>query len=148
AIEEYLGWATVHRFKPGSGSRRPYGSKLSMYARHFGPETPVGSITGQQWYAACNQLWAASSAETYNLGRRVAISVLEFCRACEPPYTTATPPALWKPRPVVKSRERWLSQSTVSSLYDTKYPLRERTLWSLLYDSSERLSAVLGLNVQ
>ena len=148
AIDDYLEWATVHTFKPGSGTPRTYRIKLNMYARHFGHDTPVRNITGQDWMKTCGMYWSSAGAETYNSGRRAAISFLKFCRDSEPPLTTAEPPKLWKPRPVPKARDRSLPVETVISLFDPeRYPLRERALWSLLYDSSERLSAVLGLDI-
>ncbi|MEV6400563.1 site-specific integrase [Streptomyces sp. NPDC051907] len=148
AIDEYLEWATVHAFKPGSGTPRTYRIKLNMYAKRFGHQTPVREITGQDWYKTCGHYWAQSAAETYNSGRRAAISFLKFCRDCEPPLTTAEPPRLWTPRPVPTDRSRALPQSTVATFFNPdRYPLRERTLWSVLYDSSERLSATLKLNV-
>lgn len=149
AIDDYLAWATIHTFKPGSGTPRTYRIKLNMYAKEFGHQTPVRNITGQQWMQTCGMYWAKASAETYNSGRRAAISFLKFCRDNEPPLTLATPPKLWIPRPVPKDRDRALPQTTVVTLFDPdRYPLRERSLWSVMYDSSERLSGVLGLNVQ
>lgn len=149
AIDDYLGWATVHAFRPGSGTARTYRIKLGQYAQKLGPQTPVRTITGTQWFSTCDQLWATKAAETYNSGRRAAISFLRYCRDCEPPLTEATPPKLWKPRKVATDRSRALPQATVKSIKDTaKYPLREVALWSLLYDSSERLSAVLSLDIE
>lgn len=148
AIADYLAWAKMHAFKPGSGSPRTYGIKLNMYARHFGEETPVRNISGNDWYKACGYFWNDRSPETYNSGRRAAISFLRFCRDCEPPLTEAEPPKLWRPRPVPRNRARALPQATVASWMDPRrFPLRERALWSLLYDSSERLTAVLSLDI-
>jgi integrase len=148
AIAEYLDWAVVHAFKPGSGSPRTYRIKLDMYARHFGHTRPVREISGQDWMKACGMYWAQAAPETYNSGRRAAISFLKFCRDSEPPLTRAEPPKLWTPRPVPKARDKALPQATMTGLLDpARYPLRERTLWSVLYDSSERLSAVLSLDV-
>lgn len=149
AIDDYLDWAVVHAFKPGSGTPRTYRIKLGMYARTFGETTPVKDVTGQDWYKACNAFWADASAETYNSGRRAALSFLSYCLDCEPPLTDAKPPKLWKPRKVPRDRSRALPETTVKDLFDPcKYPLRERALWALLYDSSERLSAVLSLNIE
>lgn len=149
AIESYLGWAVVHAFKPGSGTPRTYRIKLNMYAKRLGHETPVKDITGQQWYDTCGTYWAQASPETYNSGRRAALSFLKYCRDSEPPLTVVEPPRLWKPRKVAADQSRALPRATVSSLFDPdRYPLRERALWALLYDSSERLSAILTLDIQ
>lgn len=149
AIDDYLGWAVVHAFKEGSGTPRTYRIKLGMYARAFGEDTPVKDITGQAWMKTCGQYWADKSPETYNSGRRAAISFLKFCRDSEPPLTVVQPPRLWTPRPVPTDRSRALPQKTVASFADPeKYPLRERSLWATLYDTSERLSATLHLDIQ
>lgn len=148
AIDDYLMWATVHAFKPGSGTPRTYRIKLGMYARRFGHQTPVLNVTGQDWYRACGDFWNAKSPETYNSGRRAAISFLKYCRDCEPPLTTAEPPKLWKARQVPTDRSRALPETTITSFSNSRrYALRERALWSLLYDSSERLSAILSLDI-
>lgn len=148
AIDDYLGWAVVHAFKPGSGTPRTYRIKLNMYARHLGHETPVRDITGQDWMKTCGHFWAQSSAETYNSGRRAALSFLKFCRDSEPPLTQVEPPRLWTPRPVPTDRSRALPQATVATFFNPdRYPLRERSLWAVLYDTSERLSATLGLDI-
>lgn len=148
AIDEYLDWAIVHAFKPGSGSPRTYRIKLNMYARHFGHTRPVREITGQDWMKTCGMYWSTAAAETYNSGRRAAISFLKYCRDNEPPLTRAEPPKLWTPRPVTKQRDKALPQGTMTSLLNPdRYPLRERSLWSTLYDSSERLSGVLSLDI-
>jgi integrase len=149
AIDNYLDWAVVHAFKEGSGTPRTYRIKLNMYARHFGPDRPVREISGQDWMQTCGMYWARAQAETYNSGRRAAISFLNFCRDSEPPLTRAEPPKLWTPRPVTKKRDQALPQNAVVTMLDpARYPLRERALWSTLYDSSERLSAVLSLNIE
>lgn len=149
AIDDYLSWAVVHAFKPGSGSPRTYRIKLQMYARRFGPDTPVREITGQDWMKTCGHYWGQAQAETYNSGRRAAISFLKFCRDSEPPLTLAEPPRLWTPRPVTKRRDQALPQGEVVRMLDPeRFPLRERALWSTLYDSSERLSGVLSLNIE
>lgn len=149
AIDDYLDWATVHAFKEGSGTPRTYRIKLGMYAKKLGTETPVRDISGKDWYDTCGLYWAKKSPETYNSGRRAAISFLKFCRDSEPPLTVAEPPKLWTPRRVTVDGSKALPQSTVASLTDPeKYPLRERSLWAMLYDTSERLSATLSLNVE
>lgn len=149
AIEDYLAWAVIHAFKPGSGSPRTYRIKLQMYAREFGNDTPVREISGQDWMKTCGMYWGQKEAETYNSGRRAAISFLRFCRDNEPPLTLAEPPKLWTPRPVTKKRDQALpQQAVVQMLNPDRYPLRERALWSTLYDSSERLSAVLSLDIE
>lgn len=149
AIEEYLDWAVVHAFKKGSGSPRTYRIKLNMYAKHFGHHRPVREISGSDWMKTCGMYWSDAAAETYNSGRRAAISFLRFCRDSEPPLTTATPPRLWTPRPVTKRRDQSLPKDTVISILDEDcFALRERALWSTLYDSSERLSATLGLDIE
>ncbi|MGW1736169.1 tyrosine-type recombinase/integrase [Streptomyces sp. NPDC001999] len=145
AIEEFLR-TRVQKRKLSPGSARVYGVKLRMYARELGPDRSTASVKGKEWEEVCDRLWAAKDASTYNLARTAAISFLVYARTVAK-WTQARPPATWETHEVKKNRGRALSRPQVGSLFDGKYPVRERALWALLYTSSERLDAVLSLNV-
>ncbi len=148
AIGDFLSWGAAHVFKEGSGTPRTYGIKLNMYARHFGPDTPVRQLSGQDWHEACLHHWDSKSPVTYNSGRRAAVLFLEYCRTASPPLTDARPPAEWVSRSIRKTTRPGLPREAVRSLFDPDaYPLRERTLWSMMYDSSAGLGTILSLDI-
>ena len=65
------------------------------------------------------------------------------------PDPSADPAARLRRHRVAPDRSRALSRAEVQRLLtDEKYPLRERLLWRLLYESAARSAEVLRLNVE
>lgn len=146
AVEDFLAWGIRHKHL-SEGGARVYRSKLTMYAGTLGPERTVRGITGNEWYEACNLLWEHRAPETYNSARTAALSFLAYCRKAG----IAKPriPGLWMTKRVPKNRSRALPRPVVERITENPdYQLRERSLWRFLYESSERLDAVLHLDIE
>lgn len=96
----------------------------------------------------CTELWGKTKPATWNRNRAAVGSWLAWCADKK---TWATP-AL--PATVERQREnnddtKAVSRSRIDRLCRRRdVPLREKTLWRMLYESASRASAVLALNIE
>ncbi|MBB2942522.1 putative RNA polymerase sigma factor [Actinoplanes lutulentus] len=131
ATAEFLG-------SPGVSSpatARAYGQTLSRIARVLGERTPLSELTGARVHEACQVLWADAMPRGWN--RHVAAlrsfaawaDVTEISGMLQPLPVTSTPAA-------------------GSATWTDSAPLRERTLWTMVRESSAPITAILALDVQ
>ncbi|MBW4722451.1 tyrosine-type recombinase/integrase [Saccharothrix obliqua] len=97
--------------------------------------------------ARFEERWKGAAASTWNKHVSALRSAVAHWRDAELLVVDlAEGLALRKPpRPADRARGR---EDISGLLHDTSIPLRDRTLWSLLYDSAARSSEVLALNIE
>jgi hypothetical protein len=128
-------------------TRRAYASALDRLAADLGPDRLLATVAGEELAAALQRLWGDSKPATWNRNRAAVASWLAWC-ARNGDVAPALPPAAERradhadetkalPRPAI---ERLLTRRDV--------PLREKTLWRMLYETAARAGEVLGLNVE
>ena len=98
--------------------------------------------------------WAGRSAQTWNQNRQALRSAVSWWNG----GIRKTPGQGWDipdpfirigPRDVPEDRARALTVDHVRRLLDDpKVPIRERTLWAVLYETAARVSEVLALDVE
>nr|WP_245657858.1 site-specific integrase [Herbidospora mongoliensis] len=114
---------------------RSYGQTLHRLRLALGAHTPLATVTAAEVSRVVTTAWGDAAARTWN---RHLAAIGSFATWAELPGLTgdlarrAEPPSAR--RPVVPPEHPGLS-------------LRERALWSLLYESSAPISRVLALNV-
>lgn len=160
--------ATVHRIAPAAGhttlgraadaylatlggaehasTRRTYGRILRRITAEFGASASPGIDAGRfsAWFTAT---WAGRAPSTWNVSLDAIRSAAAYWQ--QQGWAAADPSRMLvrrKPRP---DRSRALPRADVEALLtDERNPLRERLLWTLLYETAARSAEVLRLDVE
>jgi|KBSSwiStaDraftv2_1062776.scaffolds.fasta_scaffold02927_12 integrase len=127
---------------------RAYTNVLDRVAEHLGPDQPLADLTGTDVGEALDALWGAAKPATWNRNRAAVGSWLTWC-ATRQHWTTPTVPAAVERRREHNDDTKAVSRSRIDRLCRRRdVPLREKTLWRMLYESASRASAVLALNIE
>jgi integrase len=111
---------------------RSYAQTMTVLRRELGEHTPV-----------------AAAARTWNRHRAAIRSFSSWAAGPGRGYLTADLAADLDRRPEPADRTRALSRHQIDALWDRRdIPLREKTLWRLLYESAARAGSVLALDIE
>lgn len=130
-------------------TRRDYRLTLRRCVGELDPEgvgRDAAAVAGQDWFDVLLALWGRSAASTWNRNRAAVAAFLVFLGEAE--ICTVELPALCKKRKVTVNRTKAKEREDLAYLWAPGVPLRERTLWRVLYESSSRAEAVMALDVE
>jgi integrase/recombinase XerC/integrase/recombinase XerD len=133
-------------------TRAAYGATLAAFTAGFG-EQDVYQVDPDAVAAWFRARWGERSAQTWNQNRAALKSAAgwwnEGVRRTEGQHWGIPDPfARIGPRDVPERRDRALTVAQVRQLLDdANVPIRERALWSVLYESAARVHEILALNV-
>jgi integrase len=127
-------------------TRRTYGDVLDKLAGQLGAERRLADVGQDELAEAMQTLWAQAVPSTWNQRRAAVGSWLDWCAKNGYPAPTM-PPSLER-RPEHADETRALQRAAIQRQLTRKdVPLREKTLWRLLYETAARASEVLALNI-
>lgn len=129
---------------------RAYGIALRMLVAELGEATLVSALDDEatverigRWFA---RRWGKSAAATVNARLDALRSAAEWWRAQG--WVTGDPTRRIRRRSRTPDRTRSVGRTDVEALLTrTHLPLRERTLWRMLYETAARAEEVLALDV-
>jgi integrase/recombinase XerC/integrase/recombinase XerD len=126
-----------------ASSRATYRRVLGELARDLGPKRPADSITAEElaaWFVHTRDTYAPA---TWNRDR---VIVRSFVRTLQAQGAALSLPVIGyrRLRPV---RTRALTRAEVVRILSLPVALREKTLWTLAYESAARAGELLGLDV-
>jgi integrase/recombinase XerC/integrase/recombinase XerD len=132
------------------GTRRVYGSTLRQLTAHLGPDQPLAVLEEP---AAADKLvawftgqWGARAPATFNRNLDALRSAIGYWH--EQDWLTGDPTRALRRRGRAPDRTRALSHAAVEQLLTRQdLPIRERTLWRMLYETAARAGEVLALDV-
>lgn len=128
---------------------RSYAQTMTVLRRELGEHTPVAALTGEQVAAAASKAWEHVAARTWNRHRAAIRSFSTWAAGPGRGYLTADLAAGLDRRPEPADRTRALSRHQIDALWDRRdIPLREKTLWRLLYESAARAGSVLAMDIE
>lgn len=136
------------KVKGNANTLRAYTNVLDRAADEIGPGRHLGEVDDAEVGDALTELWGHAKPATWNRNRAAVGSWLAWC--ADKQHWTA--PAL--PGSAERQREhnddtKAVSRSRIDRLCRRRdVPLREKTLWRMLYESASRASAVLALNIE
>lgn len=104
---------------------------------------PAGARQLADAFAAA---FGASAPATVTRHRSTVRSALAWWRECG--WIHTDPTTGWATPRVVVDDTRALSRAQVAALFDLAAPIREKTLWRMLYETAARASEILTLNVE
>ncbi|WAL64713.1 site-specific integrase [Amycolatopsis cynarae] len=145
AIDAFL---DTPKIKGNPNTLRAYANVLDRTADQLDAERALADIADAEIGDALTELWGDAKPATWNRNRAAVGSWLAWC--ADKQHWTA--PAL--PGSAERQREnnddtKAVSRSRIDRLCRRRdLPLREKTLWRMLYESASRASAVLALNVE
>jgi integrase len=145
AIDAFL---DAPRVRTNPHTLRAYAGALDRVAEVIGSDRALADLHGSEIGDALTRLWGNATPATWNRNRAAVGSWLVWCTD----KRHWTGPLL--PGSVERRREntddtKAVSRSRIDRLCRRRdVPLREKTLWRLLYETASRASAVLALNVE
>jgi integrase/recombinase XerC/integrase/recombinase XerD len=134
-------------------TRRAYASTLRALAAEFAPPGTPFAVAGlddednvERLAAWFNGRWAGLAAATYNRHLDALRSAAAFWAGQG--WLAADPARRLRRRGRAPDRTRALGAAEVEALLDLDVPVREKTLWTMLYETAARSSEVLALDIE
>jgi integrase/recombinase XerC/integrase/recombinase XerD len=144
AVDAYL--ATLAGAEQAA-TRRQYGKVLTRMTAHFGPDAGLTSITPESFAEWFRSLWQDSAPSTWNSSLAAVKGAVGYWT--RQGWTGDDPTRILERRRQRPDRSRALDRAEVEHLLtDKKNSVRDRTLWTLLYESAARSAEVLSLDVE
>ncbi|MET0233119.1 MAG: RNA polymerase sigma factor [Kibdelosporangium sp.] len=120
---------------------RSYGQTLGRLTKTLGTGRPLVSLSAEDVTRVFALAWAGAAARTWNRHRAAIRSFSEWAELEDLS-------AGLERRPETQATTRPVGDDELETLWNLDHPLRERTLWRLLYESSAGVKTVLSLNVE
>ncbi len=145
AIDAFLGSAKV---KGNANTLRAYTNVLDRVAEVVGPGRELAGVGEDEVGGALAELWGEAKPATWNRNRAAVGSWLAWCTGKQHWAGPALPGSAERQREN-NDDTKAVSRSRIDRLCRRRdVPLREKTLWRMLYESASRASAVLALNIE
>jgi integrase len=124
---------------------RAYTGVLDRAAAELGPDRPLAAVADDEMAATLSGLWGAA---TWNRNRAAVGSWLAWCADKQHRTAPVVPAEAERCRENVDETKS-VSRSRIDRLCRRRdIPLREKTLWRMLYETSARAAEVLSLNIE
>jgi len=142
AVDRFL--ASARCRKPAT--RRAYGGALDRIAGHVGADRPLAEVTGDELGEALTVLWATAAPATWNQRRAALGSFLAWC--VKNGYPAPALPAGIERQAEQRDETRTIDRAAIERLLTRRdVPLREKTLWRMLYETTARAAEILALDI-
>jgi len=141
AVEEFLARPRLDR-----GTARSYAQALTRLARDLDAGGPLGQVSPEQVADAFTAAWDGVAPRTWNRHLAAVRSFRSWAAGRWPVVDLAAHLERRKENP---DRTKVIDRHRIEALWERRdIPLREKTLWRLLYESAARAQEVLGLNIE
>ncbi|HZD01086.1 MAG TPA: site-specific integrase [Actinomycetes bacterium] len=128
-------------------TRRAYASALDRLADALGPDRPLATVAGEELAAALERLWGRAKPATWNRNRAAFASWLAWCARNS--HAAPALPSAAERRADPADETKALTRPQVERLLTRRdVPLREKTLWRMLYETAARAGEVLALDIE
>jgi site-specific recombinase XerD len=143
AIDRFL--ASARCRKPTT--RRTYGGALDRIAAHVGADRLLAEVSGDELGDALTILWGESAPATWNQRRAALGSFLSWCG--KNGYRAPALPDSVERQAEQHDETRAIDRAAIERLLTRRdIPLREKTLWRMLYETTARASEILALDIE
>ncbi|MGI5290922.1 tyrosine-type recombinase/integrase [Nonomuraea polychroma] len=129
-------------------THRAYVSAIDRTVGALGRDRLLADISDDEVGQALTTLWGGCAPATWNRNRAVVSSWLTWCREGEAVGAPSVPAEAERRKEKV-DETRAVAKTTLHRLLSRRdLPLREKTLWRMLYETAARASEILALNVE
>jgi integrase len=124
-----------------------YGQTLARLARYAGPDTPLAQLGPADLQAFMDTWYADAAAATWNLNLAALRSFYRY--ALRQHLVADDPSAAIERRRLRRDPDRRVipARQLESLWHRADLPVREKTLWRLLYDTAARADEILGVDI-
>ncbi|GGL49968.1 tyrosine-type recombinase/integrase [Planomonospora parontospora] len=138
--------ATARTANPNT--HRAYASAIDRVIALLGPGRPLADVTDAEIGTALAELWGERAPATWNRNRAAVASWLTWCQT-KKHWAAPSVPAEAERRRERADETRAVAKSAIHRLLSRRdIPLREKTLWRMLYETAARAAEILALNVE
>ena len=128
-------------------TRRGYTGVLDRLLAGLGASRPLAEVSGEELAGLLEQLGGQRAPATWNRNRGAVAAWLSWCAASRLPAPVL--PASAERRREHLNATRAVPRPAIDRALNRRdVPLREKTLWRMLYETAARASEVLALNIE
>ncbi|WP_246647171.1 site-specific integrase [Nonomuraea ceibae] len=129
-------------------THRAYASAIDRTIELLGRDRPLAEIADTEIGQALAELWGASAPATWKRNRAAIASWLTWCQTRKH-WAAPSVPAEAERRKESADETRAVAKTTIHRLLSRRdIPLREKTLWRMLYETAGRAAEILALNLE
>ncbi|MGP3960529.1 tyrosine-type recombinase/integrase [Nonomuraea sp. 3N208] len=129
-------------------THRAYASAIDRVIDRLDRDRPLAEVADAEIGTALTALWGASAPATWNRNRAAVTSWLIWCQT-KKYWAAPSVPAEAERRKESADETRAVAKTTIHRLLSRRdIPLREKTLWRMLYETAARAAETLALNVE
>lgn len=127
-------------------TRRAYTAVLDRALADFDPDRLLAELSGDDLAGMFARAWGGAAPATWNRNRAAVSSWLAWCTKNR--WTAPALPAFLERRPERADQTKALPRAAIErQLSRRDVPLREKTLWRMLYETAARASEILALDI-
>ncbi|WP_307832768.1 site-specific integrase [Planomonospora sp. ID91781] len=127
---------------------RAYASAIDRTVALLGPDRLLPEVADDEIGAALTHLWDRCAPATWNRNRAAVASWLTWCRTKKRWAAPCVPDDVERRRET-SDETKAVAKTTIHRLLSRRdVPLREKTLWRMLYETAARAGEILALNVE
>jgi hypothetical protein len=127
-------------------TRRGYTGVLDRLLAGPGASRPLAEVSGEELAGLLQQLWGQRAPATWNRNRGAVTAWLSWCAASRLP-APVRPASAGRRREHLNATRAVPRPATGRALTRRDVPLREKSLWRMLYQTAARASEVLALTI-
>ncbi|MEU8398982.1 hypothetical protein AB0C28_27650 [Nonomuraea sp. NPDC048892] len=126
-------------------THRAYASAIDRVIALLGHDRPLADVADTEISAELAELWDGCAPATWNCNRAAVTSWLTWCQT-KKHWTAPSVPADAERRKETADETRAVAKTTIHRLLSRRdIPLREKTLWRILYETAARAAEILAL---
>jgi len=129
-------------------TRRGYATVIDTLAARLGAGRELAEVDDTEIGKALRELWADAAASTWNRNRAAVGSWLVWCQTAKRWPAPTLPPDCERRAEHADHTSDLPKRAIDRQLARRDIPLRERTLWRMLYETAARASEILALDVE
>jgi len=131
-----------------ANTRRAYAGVIDKIIGELGQARQLADISAAEIPVILERLWATAGEATWNRNRAAVNAWLTWCHDRQGWSGASLPGSCERRREHVDATKDLPKATIERQLSRRDVPLREKTLWRMLYETAARASEILALNVE
>ena len=131
-----------------ANTRRAYAGVIDKIVNELGSARQLADVSDTEIPTILERLWATAAEATWNRNRAAINAWLMWCRDRQGWPAPALPGSCERRREHVDATKDLPKATIERQLSRRDVPLREKTLWRMLYETAARAGEILELNVE